>query len=101
MQDPGSFTIPCKIGHDDMGKALCDSRANINLKPLFVAKRLTLRELIPTTMTLQMADRTLAHLEGILEDVLIDELKSHLFSVHFSDLFLSKKTDLCAKIWNN
>ena len=30
-----------------------------------------------------------------------DELKSHLFSVHFSDLFLSKKTDLCAKIWNN
>ena len=31
MQDPGSFTIPCKIGHDDMGKALCDSGASINL----------------------------------------------------------------------
>ena len=31
----------------------------------------------------------------------IDELKSHQFSVHFSDLFLSKKTDLCAEIWNN
>ena len=30
-----------------------------------------------------------------------DELKSHLFSVHFSDLFLSKKIDLCAEIWNN
>ena len=30
-----------------------------------------------------------------------DELKSHPFSVHFSDLFLSKKTDLCAEIWNN
>ena len=30
-----------------------------------------------------------------------DELKSHLFSVHFSDLFLSQKTDLCAEIWNN
>ena len=29
------------------------------------------------------------------------ELKSHLFSVHFSDLFLSKKTNLCAEIWNN
>ena len=25
-----------------------------------------------------------------------DELKSHPFSVHFSDLFLSKKTALCA-----
>ena len=30
-----------------------------------------------------------------------DELKSHPFSVHFSDCFLSKKTDLCAEIWNN
>ena len=30
-----------------------------------------------------------------------DELKSHPFSVHFSDQFLSKKTDLCAKILNN
>ena len=25
MQDPGSFTIPCKIGNSDIGKALCDS----------------------------------------------------------------------------
>ena len=30
----------------------------------------------------------------------IDELKSHLFSVHFSDRFLYKKTDLYAGIWN-
>ena len=30
----------------------------------------------------------------------IDELKSHLFSVHFSDSFLYKKTDLYAGIWN-
>ena len=30
-----------------------------------------------------------------------DELKSHLFSVHFSDLYLSKKNDLCSEIWNN
>ena len=29
-----------------------------------------------------------------------DELKSHLFSIHFSDLFLYKKTDLYAGIWN-
>ena len=71
MQDPGSFTIPCKIGHDDMGKALCDFGANINLMPFSVAKRLSLGELIPTTMTLQMADITLAHPEGILEDMLI------------------------------
>ena len=71
MQDPGSFTIPCKIGDADMGKALCDSGASINFFPLSVAKRLSLGELTPTAMTLQMADMTLAHPEGILEDVLI------------------------------
>ena len=70
MQDPGSFTIPCKIGHANMGKALCDSRARINLMSSFVDKRLSLGELTPTAMTLQMADITLAYLEGILEDVL-------------------------------
>ena len=30
-----------------------------------------------------------------------DELKSHLFLVHFSNLFLFKKTDLYAETWNN
>ena len=71
MQDPGSFTIPCKIGNSDMGKALCDSGANINLMPLSMVKRLSLGELTPTAMTLQMEDRTLGQPEGILEDVLI------------------------------
>ena len=52
MQDPGSFTIPYKIGNFDMGKALCDSGANINLMPLFVVKRLSLGELTPTAMAL-------------------------------------------------
>ena len=71
MQDPGSFTIPCTIGNSKMGKALCDSRVSVNLMPLFVVKRLSLGELTPTAMTLQMADITLAQPEGILDDVLI------------------------------
>ena len=54
-----------------MGKALCDFRASINLMPLSVAQRLSLGELTPTTITMQMADITLAHPEGIDEDVLI------------------------------
>ena len=54
-----------------MGKALCDFGASINLMPLSVVKRLSLGELTPTAMTLQMADITLAQPEGILEDVLI------------------------------
>ena len=54
-----------------MGKALCDSGASINLMPLFVIKRLSLGELTPTTMTLQLANITLAQLDSILEDVII------------------------------
>ena len=34
MKNPSSFTIHCKIGKSDMGKALCDSGASINLMPL-------------------------------------------------------------------
>ena len=82
MQDPGSFTIPCEIRHADMGKALFDSGANINLMPLLVAKRLSLGQLTPTTMTLQMADITLAHPKGILEDVLI-KVGKFIFLVDF------------------
>ena len=82
MQDPGSFTIPSEIGHADVGKALCDSGANINLMPLSVAKRLSLGELTPIAMTLQMIDITLAHPEGILEDVLT-KVGKFIFPVDF------------------
>ena len=71
MQDPGSFTIPCNIGNHEFGKALCDSGANINLIPLSVVKRLSLGVLTPTTMSLQMADISMAQPKGILEDVLV------------------------------
>ena len=50
--------------------------------PLSVAKRLSLGELTSTAMTLQMAHKTLAHPEGILEDVLI-KLGKLIFPVDF------------------
>ena len=65
-----------------MGKALCDFGASINLMPLSVVKRLSLGEFTPTTMTLQMAEITLAQPEGILEDVLI-KVGKFIFLVDF------------------
>ena len=65
MKDPGSFTIPCSIGKYEFKKALCDSGASINLMPLSVVQRLSLGELTPTAITLQMADRSMAQPEGI------------------------------------
>ena len=50
--------------------------------PLYVVKRISLGELTPTAMTLQMADRTLAQPEGILEDVLI-KVGKFIFLVDF------------------
>ena len=82
MKDPGSFTIPCTIGNSEMGRALCDSGANINLMPLSIVKRLNLGELTPTAMTLQMADKTLAQPEGILENVFI-KVRKFIFPVDF------------------
>ena len=50
MKDPGSFTIPCSIGKYEFKKALYDSGASINLMPLSVVQRLSLRELTPTKL---------------------------------------------------
>ena len=82
MKDLGSFTIPCTIGGFEIKKALCDSGANINLMPLFVARKLSLGELTPTIVTLQMADRTMAKPEGVIEDVLV-KVGKFVFPVDF------------------
>ena len=66
MKDPGNFTIPFSIGKYEFKKDLCDSGASINLMPLSVVQRLSLGELTPTTITLQMADRSMAQPECVL-----------------------------------
>ncbi|XP_062081084.1 uncharacterized protein LOC133785884 [Humulus lupulus] len=71
LKDPGSFTIPCSIGGRDVGRVLCDLGASINLMPMSIFKKLGIGEARPTTVTLQLADRSMAHLEGNIEDVLV------------------------------
>ncbi|XP_062114095.1 uncharacterized protein LOC133825123 [Humulus lupulus] len=69
LKDPGSFTIPCTIGN--IGMALCDLGASITLMPMSVFKQLGIGEVRTTTVTLQLADRSLAHPDGKIEDVLV------------------------------
>ena len=66
MKDPEIFTIPCTIGGFEIKKALCDSSASINLVPLYVARKLSLGELTPTTITLQMVYRTMEKPKGVI-----------------------------------
>nr|XP_009588194.1 uncharacterized protein LOC104085775 [Nicotiana tomentosiformis] len=71
LKDPGYFTIPLAIGKHEVGRALCDLGASINLMPLLVFKQLDLGAPRPTIITLQLADRSLAVPKGIIEDVLV------------------------------
>ncbi|XP_050156237.1 uncharacterized protein LOC126630147 [Malus sylvestris] len=71
QKDRGSFKIPCIIGTNFFEKALCDLGSSINLLPLSVAKNIGIGEIKPTTISLQMADRSIAYPEGIIEDVLV------------------------------
>ncbi|XP_031132049.1 uncharacterized protein LOC116033448 [Ipomoea triloba] len=69
LKDPGSFTIPCIIGGFVVGSALCDLGASVSLMPYSLCKRLNLGNPKPTTMTLQMADRSIKRPVGVLEDI--------------------------------
>ncbi|KAL5558879.1 hypothetical protein UlMin_035090 [Ulmus minor] len=71
LKDPGSFTIPCTIGDFEFDKVLCDLGASINLMPLSIFRKLGFGEVKPTTVTLQLADRSIKHPRGIIEDVLV------------------------------
>ncbi|GJU29401.1 reverse transcriptase domain-containing protein [Tanacetum coccineum] len=71
LRDPGKFLIPCDFPRMDECLALADLGASINLMPLSVWKRLSLPELTPTCMTLELADRTISQPIGIAEDVYV------------------------------
>ena len=65
------FCIPYTIGQCHFERALCDLGASVNLMPLSVYKKLGLGEVKPTTVSLLLADRSIKHPRGVLEDVLV------------------------------
>ncbi|GKA17285.1 reverse transcriptase domain-containing protein [Tanacetum coccineum] len=69
LGDPGKFLIPCDFPGMEECLALADLGASINLMPLSVWKKLSLPELTPTCMTLELADRSITKPIGIAEDV--------------------------------
>ena len=91
MKDLGSFTIPCSIGKYEFKKALCDSGSSINLMPLSLVQRLSLGELNPTSITLQMADKSMAQQEGVLEYVLV-KVGKFIFLVDFVIMKMEEDT---------
>jgi len=62
-KDLSSFTIPISIGGKKLGQALYDLGSSINLMSLSIYKKLGICETRPTTVILQLIDRSFTHLE--------------------------------------
>ncbi|GJZ76426.1 reverse transcriptase domain-containing protein [Tanacetum coccineum] len=77
LGDPGKFLIPCDFPELVECLALADLGASINLMPLSVWKKLSLPELTPTRMTLELANRSVAYPVGVAEDVIVKVGKFH------------------------
>ncbi|GKD31535.1 reverse transcriptase domain-containing protein [Tanacetum coccineum] len=71
LGDPGKFLIPCDFLGMDVCHALADLGAIINLMPFSIWKKLSLPELTPTRMTLELADRSITRPKGVAEDVFV------------------------------
>nr|GEW40485.1 reverse transcriptase domain-containing protein [Tanacetum cinerariifolium] len=69
LGDPGNFLISCEFPGMDECLALADPGASINLMPLSVWEGLSLLELTPTCMTLELADPLVSKPIGIAKDV--------------------------------
>ncbi|XP_014503197.1 uncharacterized protein LOC106763531 [Vigna radiata var. radiata] len=82
FKDPKSFTIPCTIGNYEIGKALVDLGASINLMPLSMLQKICGLEVKSTRMILQMADKSIRHPYGVVEDVVV-EIDKLQFPVDF------------------
>ncbi|GJS46931.1 reverse transcriptase domain-containing protein [Tanacetum coccineum] len=71
LGDPGKFLIPCNFPGMDVCHALADLGASINLMPLSIWKKLSLPDLTPTRMTLELADRSITRPKGVAEDIFV------------------------------
>nr|GEX83716.1 reverse transcriptase domain-containing protein [Tanacetum cinerariifolium] len=81
LGDPGKFLIPCDFLRMDVCHALADLGASINLMPLSIWKKLSLPELTPTRMTLELADRSITRPKGVAEDVFFKVGKFYFLTV--------------------
>nr|GEX07934.1 reverse transcriptase domain-containing protein [Tanacetum cinerariifolium] len=82
LGDLDKFLIPCDFSGMEKYLALVDLDASINLMPLSVWNKLSLLELSPTCMTLELVDRSISRPVGVAEDVLVKVGTFH-FSADF------------------
>ncbi|XP_073158913.1 uncharacterized protein [Henckelia pumila] len=92
LKDPGIFTIPCIIRGPTVNRELCDLGASINLMPISIFRFLELGVVKPSTITLQLADRSLTP-QGVVEDVLV-KVDKFIFPADFVVLDMKEDQDV-------
>ena len=93
FKDLGSVTIPCSIGAVLVGKTLIDLGASINLMPLSMCRRIGNLEIVPTRMTLQLADHSITRPYGVVEDVLV-KVCQFTFLIDFFIMDIEEDADI-------
>nr|GEX53978.1 reverse transcriptase domain-containing protein [Tanacetum cinerariifolium] len=95
LGDPGKFLIQCDFLGMDEYLALADLDASINLMPLSVWNKLSLPELSPMCMTLELSDRSISHPVGVAKDVFVEAITFNLdqtlrYSANYNDMTVKR-----------
>nr|GEV42743.1 hypothetical protein [Tanacetum cinerariifolium] len=92
LEDLGKFLILCDFPRMDECLALADLGSSINLMPLSVWNNLSLPELTPTLMTLELADRSISRPIGELalrvskEAITFNLAQASRYSANYNDM---------------
>ncbi|KAL7603326.1 hypothetical protein Lser_V15G16833 [Lactuca serriola] len=70
-KDQGVFIVTWKLGNLSVPRAMLDLGASINVLPYSLFKTIRVGPLKRTGVIIQLADRSLVHPKGVLEDVLV------------------------------
>jgi hypothetical protein len=89
----GVPTISCLIGTQKFDQALSELRASMSVMRKVIYDQLDHDSLVPTSMHLQLADQSIRHPVGIVEDILV-RIKNSFIPVHFMVL----EMDICHQI---
>ncbi|GJR14266.1 retrovirus-related pol polyprotein from transposon TNT 1-94 [Tanacetum coccineum] len=69
MEDPGLFTLPCRLGDSKPFNTLADLGSCANIIPLYLFKKLNIGLLKETDHIFRLADRTNPYPDRIIKDV--------------------------------
>ncbi|GJS12448.1 putative reverse transcriptase domain-containing protein [Tanacetum coccineum] len=69
MEDPGLFTLPCRLGDSKPFDTLANLGSCVNIIPLYLFKKLNIGLLEETGHIFGLADGTKSYLIGIVKDV--------------------------------